>query len=103
MILGQPGTPVGQRLDTLRSMLKGIYEERVRHEERDRESWIIGFTRDHPIGVLLAFVVGAIVTPLIALVVGIVFGEPIADWWQGASAQQVEEAPPSRVEPAAAP
>ncbi len=87
VVIGQPGTPTGQRLDTLRSMLKSVYDSKLREEQRRDESRLIRFVRNHPLGVLLAFLGASVVAAFIALVVGIVFGGPIAEWWEQSANQ----------------
>ncbi len=82
LVQGQPGTPTGQKLETIRSMLHGVYELKIREEERASESRLISFFRNHPVGAVLAFVIGAVITALIVLVVGVVFSDPISHWWQ---------------------
>jgi hypothetical protein len=73
----------GQRINTIRGMLNGLYQERIRREEAERSSWLLRFVRDHPAGAFLSFLLAAVVTALVGLVIGVVFEQPIRDWWQG--------------------
>ena len=103
IMTGQPGTPAGQRLDTLRSMLQGLYESRLRSEQQRAESRLLRFVRNHPVGALLAFLGAAVITAFIALLVGIVFGDPITKWWQETRAQPSNQTSPSHESPTSLP
>jgi len=72
LVLDMAG-PIGRWVTTIRGMLQGVYEERLRKEGVEAKPWIIRYLEKHPTLSIFVWIIVAIVTVVIMIIV--------TDWW----------------------